>query len=341
MAQPTSYSRQFSFTGWSTLYPTTPQPGVQLDNEFTNIKVTLDQTLANLKLIQRDDGAIQNGIIGPDQLSTALVTGITAATPWTTSTAYAVNNIVSVTSTAIYRCLVAHTSGTFATDLAAGKWVLLLDITTPLATTGTFVSGTFTGNGVQTAYNLGYTINNAERVIWTENGVVKTPGVDYTISGTTLTRLAAPGNGVAISWRLLGSSVSYAFGTASITGSMLANGTITATQLAAGSVGTTQIAANAVTMAKIATQADKTLLANISGGVSVPAASALSAILDAIIGSAGGLILYRDPTNGWSGLTAGAAGSVLTGQGVGSAPAFVTPSTAASSIPPFASFNLR
>lgn len=43
---------------------------------------------------------------------------------WVTSTAYAVNDTV-VNSGTGYRCLVAHTSGTFATDLAAGKWTSL------------------------------------------------------------------------------------------------------------------------------------------------------------------------------------------------------------------------
>jgi hypothetical protein len=41
---------------------------------------------------------------------------------WMTNTAYAVD--ARVTHSALtYRCLVAHTSGVFATDLAAGKWV--------------------------------------------------------------------------------------------------------------------------------------------------------------------------------------------------------------------------
>lgn len=39
---------------------------------------------------------------------------------WVTSTAYEVGD--GATSTGAYKCLVAHTSGTFATDLAAGKW---------------------------------------------------------------------------------------------------------------------------------------------------------------------------------------------------------------------------
>lgn len=42
---------------------------------------------------------------------------------WTTSTAYVINDIV-LESGAYYRCRENHTAGTFATDLAAGKWRL-------------------------------------------------------------------------------------------------------------------------------------------------------------------------------------------------------------------------
>ncbi len=46
------------------------------------------------------------------------------APEWETNTVYAVNTIVEH-SDDIYMCLVAHTSGTFAADLAAGKWKLI------------------------------------------------------------------------------------------------------------------------------------------------------------------------------------------------------------------------
>ena len=40
---------------------------------------------------------------------------------WVTLTSYAVGDIVEYDDT-LYKCLTAHTSGTFATDLAASKW---------------------------------------------------------------------------------------------------------------------------------------------------------------------------------------------------------------------------
>ncbi len=44
---------------------------------------------------------------------------------WATATAYAYNDLV-VSSGTKYRCLTAHTSNTFATDLAAGRWTTSL-----------------------------------------------------------------------------------------------------------------------------------------------------------------------------------------------------------------------
>ncbi|MDD5016352.1 MAG: DUF1566 domain-containing protein [Atribacterota bacterium] len=59
---------------------------------------------------------------------------------WVTSHAYVVGDLVSSAggdAAPFYVCIVAHTSGTFATDLAAGKWVLTVwtasaaNLTTP------------------------------------------------------------------------------------------------------------------------------------------------------------------------------------------------------------------
>ena len=56
---------------------------------------------------------------------------------WTTTTLYLVNNIVyNATLGDSYICLVAHTSGTFATDYSAGKWGLLALHATATGTAG-------------------------------------------------------------------------------------------------------------------------------------------------------------------------------------------------------------
>ena len=48
---------------------------------------------------------------------------ISPAAAWVTLTVYAVGDFITINSLT-YKCLVAHTAGTFATDLTAGKWVL-------------------------------------------------------------------------------------------------------------------------------------------------------------------------------------------------------------------------
>lgn len=47
--------------------------------------------------------------------------------PWVTLAEYTERDIVRTVNGNYYFCVVSHTSGTFATDLAAGDWVLLID----------------------------------------------------------------------------------------------------------------------------------------------------------------------------------------------------------------------
>lgn len=128
MAQPTPYTRQYDLASVQSGNSLAPIPGSYLDTELDAVKNTLDQTLANLALIQRDDGALKNGIVGVAALSTdvraLMATGAAIRGTWVTATAYTIGNIVENGGLA-YFCLAAHTSGTFATDLAASKWVLL------------------------------------------------------------------------------------------------------------------------------------------------------------------------------------------------------------------------
>ena len=110
------------------------------------------------------------------------------------------------------------------------------------------------------------------------------------INGATLgTTTATSGN------LLIGS------GTAWVTNAVSGDVTIGSTgvtAIGANKVTTTTINANAVTLAKLATQADKTLLVNISGGAAVPTASSLNAALANILGN-------------------GTAGQALVGDGAG------------------------
>lgn len=60
----------------------------------------------------------------------------------------------------------------------------------------------FTGNGVQTTYTLSQSSTSAGTIVVVA-GAIKTPAVDYTVVGTTLTFTSAPANGAAIDARVI------------------------------------------------------------------------------------------------------------------------------------------
>lgn len=133
MSQPTVYNRVTSFTTDQAVAPTTPLNGANVDAELNGVKTTIDQILTNLAIIQRDDTHLANASVGLDQLDTTVVVGFNLPTAWVTAHAYAVTADAVFNGVKLYRCAVSHTSGTFATDLAAGKWTLLADFTPSIA----------------------------------------------------------------------------------------------------------------------------------------------------------------------------------------------------------------
>lgn len=149
MTQPPPYTRQFSFTDFSTSNPVDPHPGTSLDQEFNAILATLRVALANLALIQRDDGALRNGSVGVDTLSAAALQILGASSQWSlrgvwaVGVSYAVSDVVSSgTITAV--CAVAHTStASFLNDLDDGNWIVLFNS-----------SGSTPGDGVVTTAKL-------------------------------------------------------------------------------------------------------------------------------------------------------------------------------------------
>lgn len=101
--------------------------GNALDQDFADVKLTTDGICDNLALLQRDDGALHNGIVTPDSLTAdtaAMVGDWVPRGAWLTATSYSAFNFVTQSGIG-YLCLVAHVSGTFATDLAAGKWTAI------------------------------------------------------------------------------------------------------------------------------------------------------------------------------------------------------------------------
>ena len=132
MAQPTPYERSYSFTDYQIANPADPLPADQLDGQLNLIQQTIAQILANLEIIQRDDTALGNETVGIDQLKPEVTFGINAVSEWSSGIAYVLNDAVW-NEGSLYRCIVAHTSTVFATNLASDYWDLILDLPAEIA----------------------------------------------------------------------------------------------------------------------------------------------------------------------------------------------------------------
>jgi len=96
-----------------------------LDSELDEVKTVLDEARTYFAQLLRDD---LSQIISADAINYIAAslnsTAFVWHGQWLTATDYLVNNMVFEDG-ASYICVVNHTSGVFATDLAAGKWELL------------------------------------------------------------------------------------------------------------------------------------------------------------------------------------------------------------------------
>lgn len=127
-----------------------------LDAEFANLEISIDSLIARLQAISRDDDALQEGVVTYESLSAEVVLllgqeVLTVRGPWLTATTYAIGDMVS-NGTGTYVCAEAHTSGVFATDYAAGKWLVIFDAATLAATNLSFTpAGGISATDVQAA----------------------------------------------------------------------------------------------------------------------------------------------------------------------------------------------
>jgi hypothetical protein len=162
MTQPTKYVQLNDFSDQLTTTAVPGTHGLHLDQDFARVKQTTDQICTNLEIIQRDDTKLRNGIVHPDSLSAATKALIASEwTPrglWTAATVYAISDVVENGGVG-YVSTVAHTSGTFATDHAAGAWIRIggnsaIDLFTP------------SGAGAVPA-TLGEYIEADEVLVWT------------------------------------------------------------------------------------------------------------------------------------------------------------------------------
>jgi hypothetical protein len=76
MADPTSYSRSFSFTGYQTATPQDPLPAPQVDTELDAVSGAIATLVAAVEDVRRSDGALKNGSVTLDALSANLLADI-------------------------------------------------------------------------------------------------------------------------------------------------------------------------------------------------------------------------------------------------------------------------
>lgn len=89
-----------------------------------DVSDTTDGAGGTTKKAARSEFKGDTGAAGADGADGADGRSLIWEGPWLTATAYQVDDLVSINGNS-YICIVAHTSGTFATDLAAAKWQLV------------------------------------------------------------------------------------------------------------------------------------------------------------------------------------------------------------------------
>lgn len=226
MTQPVAYNRSFSFTQYSTTSPTLQQPGISLDVEFDAIKLTTDQIRANMALLQRDDGKLQNASVAWEQLTASVRASLGTLTAQEllagTGTTVQMVPVLSATGNG------TQTAFTLPAPVATPA-ELLVSVSGALQPIGSYyISGTtltlgsapanaapicvwlfmggapqvanFTGTGAQTTFTLPFNVASPGFVFATVSGVVQ-HATAYSATGNQISFSAAPPSGYAIEVR--------------------------------------------------------------------------------------------------------------------------------------------
>lgn len=191
MAQPTPYVpvTDFSNDEATNLSGRSTVRTAQLDAELAAISLTATQFLTNLALLQRDDGKLKDSIIETYMLSATILAmfvsiGAGPRGAWLTATSYVVRDIVETGSPLTpYMCVLAHTSGVFATDNAAGRWQVLGSVVASASNVTNTPAGGVAATNVQAAI----TELDSEKVSKASNGS------DFASISTTRTNLSVFG----------------------------------------------------------------------------------------------------------------------------------------------------
>jgi microcystin-dependent protein len=239
MAPPTRYTRQFNFTNQQALTPTAPLQADKVDAELNALVVTTDQVITNLSLIQRDDGELANGSVGPDQLAASISIGMDPPEAWAEAQAYTLTSIVTYANK-FYVATSAHTSATAnRPDQGGAPWEELIDLASITIADGSVTAAKLATDAVTTAKILDGAVTTRKLV----NGAIDAPLL-ATDAVTTVKILNA-----------------------NVTEAKIADNAVTQAKMADSSVGTAELIANSVTTAKMAREgiAGQVLTSNGSG----------------------------------------------------------------------------
>lgn len=128
MADPTKYTPGYDYSAFQTSSPTSPLPATKVDDDLAGIELSIGQVVDAIKDIRRADGKLNNRLVTRESLAADILLGFSEPAMWAAATAYVVPDTV-FSGFKFYVALAAHTSGAdFATDLAAGKWEELVDM---------------------------------------------------------------------------------------------------------------------------------------------------------------------------------------------------------------------
>ncbi|WHO77459.1 hypothetical protein [Rhizobium leguminosarum] len=132
MADPVPYTPGFDYSAFEASNPMVPKPGGQLDNDFANVALSVDQLVEAIKNVRRSDGKLKNAIVTVDSLAPD-VKAILGASPDLEIIAENIDAIVAVAASVEDVNTVADNmpailaAGGFASDAAgsadlAEKW---------------------------------------------------------------------------------------------------------------------------------------------------------------------------------------------------------------------------
>lgn len=225
MPYPTLYDVTYSYTAFQESQGDNSFPGTQIDADLAGLQASIESLDVFMQTVIRSDGALNNGIVTYDSLSASLqVAGLAPANAWLTAHAYLVGNTVVISSN-LYRCLIDHMSGVFATDLAAGKWLFIAALqagaqgaagtngTNGVGYGGTSATSLLIANGVTKVFTtqagLAYQVGGYVRASSAANGANFMEGFVSAYAGTSLSIAVAAigGSGTFADWNFASAGI--------------------------------------------------------------------------------------------------------------------------------------